>query len=780
VSQELSARELELRRALAAQPANVSVLIDLALSRMAAADYLTGRTLLGRAQLIDPSPPEIYYRIGVCELAIGDRLAAAEAFRAAIARRPQFPEAHNNLGVALDQQGALYEAAECFRRALEARANYASAHRNLGDVLMRLGQGTEALSAFQSAAQLRPQSAEVHADLGRAALLCGEFARAAAAFERALSLDATVAEWAANLGEARRQLGACDAASSAFQHAVDLNPRLAEAHLGLARSAATQGHWQQAVREFLAAAGLRNGNSSWVPLASSEFESIGYRLYRSGEIAAARQCFEGVLELEPARAGSVLGMGLVHEAQGSIDEALPAMRAAVNLATDAQRAEALGCLVSCALRVCQWDLAREGLAELARLPHGLDALPPFLVLSTPVEPVEQAALARRAAARLPQTREAIPCRGITDPPIRVAYVSPDLREHAVASALVGVIEHHDRRSVTPIAVSLSASRHSTFDARLRSAFAEFVDAATLSDGEIIERMRELRIDIAVDLAGHTKGGRPTIFARGVAPVQINYLGYAGSMGGSFMHYIVADPFVIPAGDEPLFSETVLRLPHCYLPYDNSRSIADTGPTRAECGLPESGFVFCAFGAAYKLTGDLFGVWMNVLREVPGSVLWLRSANTRTLANLRAAAVAAGVAPERLVFAPFIEPMGAHQARCRHADLFLDTFPYNAHSSALEVLGAGVPVLTCRGGTFAGRVGASLLENCGLRELICADMVTYRERAVALARSPESLRGLRARLQSNVHTSPLFDTARYTRDWETVLLSAWRRRSSGSA
>jgi len=351
-------------------------------------------------------------------------------------------------------------------------------------------------------------------------------------------------------------------------------------------------------------------------------------------------------------------------------------------------------------------------------------------------------------------------------------VSPDLREHAVGCSIVGVIEHHDRDRVRSVGVSLGPPDTSAMGTRLRSAFDEFIEAASLSDEELVKEMRDRTIDVAVDLAGYTRGGRPSLFARRLAPLQINYLGYPGSMGGAFMDCIVGDATVIPETDEHLFAERVLRMPHCYLPFDDTRT-ACGDCDRASAGLPDEGVVFCAFNTPFKITREVFAAWMHLLRHVAGSVLWLRAARDGIVASLRSAAAALEVDPERLIFAPHVAQIGAHLARCRLADLFLDTAPYNAHSTAVEMLSAGLPILSCRGRTFAARVGASALQACGLGELICADLREYQERALELARSPERLLGIRGRLTERRSSAPLFDTARYTSDFENLLASAYR-------
>jgi predicted O-linked N-acetylglucosamine transferase (SPINDLY family) len=345
-------------------------------------------------------------------------------------------------------------------------------------------------------------------------------------------------------------------------------------------------------------------------------------------------------------------------------------------------------------------------------------------------------------------------------------VSPDFREHAVAHALVAVIEAHDRGLVQPIGISLSAADESAVGARLRSAFDRVIDASSMSDGELIARMRELGIDIAVDLAGYTTGGRPGLFAARCAPVQVNYLGFSATTGAPFMDYIIADDVVIPGTDEDAYAERVLRLPNCFLPVDSTRAIATGTFERGAVGLPQSAPVFCAFNNSYKISQGMFRLWASLLSEVPGSVLWLRRMDSRAAQNLQRAALELGVEPSRLVFAPYVQRVEEYLGLLQLADLFLDTLPYNAHTTAADALWAGVPVLTCRGQTFAGRVGASLLKAAGLPELVCSSLEDYRATALRLTAHPEELHAARRRL-SLVRESGVFDAQRYARNLEAL-------------
>jgi protein O-GlcNAc transferase len=405
---------------------------------------------------------------------------------------------------------------------------------------------------------------------------------------------------------------------------------------------------------------------------------------------------------------------------------------------------------------------------------------PFAFLSASDSAAEQLQCARTFAAYASPPATAPLWKGerYDHDRIRVAYVSTDFREHVVLHLLAPLLEHHDARRFHTVGVSLGGNDESAVAVRARGALGEFVDVTGASDLEAAKRLRELEADIVVDLTGYTQGSRSGVFAHRAAPVQVSYLGYAGTSGAPYMDYLLADEVVIPSGDERYYSERIVRLPHCYLPNDDRREIGPA-PTRAQAGLPESGLVLCAFTNAYKINPPVFDVWMKLLREVPRSVLWLRGMGSEARENLLREAQARGVEVERLIFAPHVKGMAEHLGRHRLADLYLDTLPYNAHSTACDALWSGVPVLTCAGRSFASRVAASALTAVGLPELITHSLGEYESRALELAQQPQRLLELRGRLEQQRLSSPLFDTARFCRHLENCFRTMHQQKLSGA-
>jgi protein O-GlcNAc transferase len=362
--------------------------------------------------------------------------------------------------------------------------------------------------------------------------------------------------------------------------------------------------------------------------------------------------------------------------------------------------------------------------------------------------------------------------------IRVAYLSTDYRDHVLSSAIVGCLEHHDKTRFETTAISLGPDDGSEMRRRVEAAFSSFIDVQAMSDAEVAKTLRERETDIAIDQNGYSGNGRPGILSRRPAPVQVNYLAYPGTMGVPFIDYIIADRLMIPDRNRMFYTEQVVYLPYTYLPTDNKRPIAEVTPSRAEAGLPETGFIFVCNNNAHKIGPEMFDIWMRLLLAVESSVLWLKTLSPSTMINLRREAKSRGISAERLVFAPEVRDIGDHLARLRLADLFLDTLPYNAHATASDALWAGLPVLTCLGNSFPSGVAAGTLHAVGLHELVTKSLAEYEEQALALARNPERLATIKAKLLCNRDTAPLFDTARFTRDLESAYTVMWERTQCG--
>ena len=554
-------------------------------------------------------------------------------------------------------------------------------------------------------------------------------------------------------------------------------------------------------------------------LPAAHWNDEGIRRWGANELRAAQDAFRQALKADPSHAGAASNLGALLLEDGREDEALVLLAHGVDLAPDNAAAhvnlanglvqtnrlaegaahfrEALRLdpghalarrqLLKPLLDLCEWEAAAAEtdrlVADWQRAPDGAAAglVAPFTSLFLRVPARFRLEIARRYAARV-SAKAALhaptpPAPETGGRRLRVGYVSADFSNHATAHLAAGLFEQHDRERFELYAYSFGPDDGSEYRRRTAAAFEHFADVRGEPAHALAGRIARDRIQILVDLKGYTTASRPEVFAPRPAPVQMSYLGYPGTTGAPWMDYVVADRVVLPEADFASFDERAIWLPASYQANDDRRSIAMATPAPVECGLPGDAFVFCAFNQHAKITAAIFAVWLRVLDAVPGSVLWLLAGPGEP--RLRAAAATAGVDPARLVFAARM-PMAKHLARHRLAGLFLDTDTYNAHTTAADALWAGLPLLTMRGASFAGRVAESLVRAVGLPELLADDLADYERRAVAFARAPDLLGNLRTRLEQNRATAPLFDTRRFARGLETAFETAWARHVAGRA
>ncbi len=433
------------------------------------------------------------------------------------------------------------------------------------------------------------------------------------------------------------------------------------------------------------------------------------------------------------------------------------------------------------LHSCDWRRREDDKRRITEgLSAGLHMISPFFHRAICESDAEALAFARFWARAYSQSLEPL-WRGerYRHDKARVAYMSVELHD-PTTWLVAGVFEHHDTTRFETTGILLGPRDGSEMRRRIDTGFGHLVSVHAMTDREAARLLRELEIDIIIDLKGNTGDRRTGILAHRPAPVQVNYLGYPGTMGVDFIDYIVTDRIVIPEEQRVHYSEKAVYLPHCYMPNDNKNRIAERTPSRVEAELPEEGLVFACFNHTYKIGSEIFDVWMRLLHAVDGSILWLRHADTAAMGNLLREARARGIAPDRIVFAPHVPNRDDYFARHRLADLFLDTLPFNAHATANDALWAGLPVLTCQGNTAFARVAASQLHAIGLPELVTSSLAEYEALALALARDPERLTAIRAKLARNRGTEPLFDTARVTRNLETAYTIMWDRTQRGEA
>ena len=601
------------------------------------------------------------------------------------------------------------------------------------------GRFADAAALYESVIMQSPGIGFVHSNLGAVLWSLDRCEEALPQFERAVALAPDNAQGHNNLGNAFAGLKRCGDAVACFDRALALDPGYAEAHYNKGNA-------------------LKNA-------------------MRPGE---AIRCYDRAIALKPDFAAAWNNRGNALKDLNRWDEAVTSYETA--LAGDPDIECVPGALLYAKMRVCDYAGLDDRIAMLAQgIRRGQKMCTPFQLLAMSGDPALQLQAAEIHASAWQSASGSLPDIGkrAGGEKIRLGYFSADFHDHATMHLMGELFEHHDRSKFELFAFSFGPDRDDDMRARLGRAVGRFIDVKDLTDRDVARLSRNLGVDVAIDLKGFTQDGRTGIFACRAAPVQVSYLGYPGTMGASFIDYIVADTIVIPEGCTQYYREKIVRLPHSYQVNDRKRAASVMAPSRAEQGLPEDGFVFCCFNNNYKITPSAFDGWMRILGRVDGSVLWLLEDNATAARNLRREAIARGVDGGRLIFAPR-RPSGEHLARLRLADLFLDTYPYNAHTTASEALWMGLPVVTLAGEAFASRVAASLLHATDMAELVTTNPQAYEALACDLARSPERLAALKKKLVDNRLTTPLFDSKRFTRDFEAACTAMFDRHQRGLA
>ena len=639
--------------------------------------------------------------------------------------------------------------------------------------LHRSGRLAQARPLYESVLASHPRHFPTLNLLGSLLRAAGDAAGALALIDRALALDANSAGSHNNRGNALHDLKRHEEALAAFDRALQLDPKLPEAHNGRGNALRALRRLEEAMRSYAQARRLR-------PVYPEAECNQGNVLLDLKRYAEAIECYDRAIAGKPQLVEAHNNRANALKGLGRFEESAQAYARTLEIRPDYEFAR--GMWLHTKMLVCDWTGLAGSLGETAvRIARDEKVSPMLPILSLYDSPQ----LHRQAARRW--TRSQHPESDVLGPlrprepsaRIRIGYFSADFRNHPVSYLAAGVFEAHDRRRFEVFGFSFGPDADDAMRRRVAAGFDRFVDVRHDSDRDIARLAREMELDIAIDLGGYTQDARVGLFSFRAAPVQVSFLGYPGTLGAPFMDYIIADEVVIPPSSRDLFDEKVAWLPW-FQPNDAAREVSDRAFTRADFGLPDDAFVYCCFNTHYKITPQTFDGWMRILKAVPDSVLWLREHSPAGTANLRREAEQRGVSPRRLHFAPLLPEMADHLARQRLADLFLDTMPYNAHTTASDALWVGLPVLTCVGRSYAARVGASLLAAVGLPELIARSTAEYEATAIALARDRVRLAGLQQRLRAARETAPLFDTVRFTRNLEGALESMHARRRAGLA
>ena len=723
--------------------------------------------LIGQA--ITLNPKEVGYCInrGNALQSLGRLEEAVASFEQAIRLRPSIPEAHFNLGNALQGLDKLDAALSSFNQAIRLKPDYADAYNNLGRVQQSLQQLDQALESYDQAIRHVPNHAQAWNNRGLVLKAQGHHQSAKESFERALQLRPNYAEAWKNHGDVLLDLQQPQAAVESFDRALHFKPQYAEAYnnrgnalLMLNRAEAAFASYEQSIE-------VR-------PDYPEAWSNRGNALQQLKQYHLAIESYDRALQFNPDYPEAWNNRGNAQLAIIRLDDAVKSYEQALRIRPNYNYLR--GILFYSRMRQCDWNGYSEHVSNLKaatflaeKCAHAFTVVTLIDDLSVQYQSAITWSLDKHPArsdlgeiAKRPHSEK-----------IRIGYYSADLQNHATAWLMAELFERHDRNRFELFAFSFGPPRQDEMRQRLTAAFDHFLDVRDKSDLEVAAMSRALDIDIAIDLKGYTQDSRPGIFSYRAAPIQVNYLGYPGTMGASYMDYLIADPVLIPEESRQYYSEKIVYLPDSYQVNDRYRKISDRVFTRSEVGLPEAGFVFCCFNNNYKMTPAMFDSWIRILNAVPDSVLWLYEENPLAADHLRKEAQVRGLNPSRLVFAKQMA-LPDHLARHRLADLFLDTVPCNAHTTASDALWAGLPVLTRMGESLAARVAASLLAAIGLPELITEKVEQYEALAIELATHPAKLKAIQAKLEYNRLTAPLFDTGRYTQHLEAAFVQMVER------
>ena len=718
-----------------------------------------------RVLAAEPANYDALHLLGVLRVQLGDAEQAAQLFAEALAVKPGAVATRLHMAEVLSGLGRKADALQACDIALAQDADIAEAHLLRANIMWDTGRAEEAAAGFDRAIALKPDHALALFNRAQFLQAVGREDEALADCERALALKPDIAEAHHMRGVILQEKKRHEDALASFDNAVAYLPDLVQSHHGRTGALAALGRFDEALASSDRALALDPTNA----FAHNNRAAVLRQMNRFEE---ALDGFNRAIALDPGLADAYFNRGGPLYKLGRLEEAYADSAKALALKPDYPDAASFH--FNLAAHLCDWRCRAENAEDLKRFCRAGHEVEPFALLHAIDEPELHLLAAKRAAKPRQQVLSAKP--SVARKRLRIAYLSADFRDHPVALLAVELFERHDRARFETYGIGLHAAPQSAFRERLQQAFVHFVEAGERTDYEIARMMAGFQIDIAIDLGGYTDKSRPQILSHRPAPVTATYLGYPGTLGADYIDYIIADANVIPPECDAFYTEKVVRLPSCFMPSD-SKTRAAPIPSRRDAGLPEHGFVFCAFNKSNKLSPEMFDIWMRILCEVDDSVLWLNVDNHTARDNLRAEAEARHVSPHRLIFAERAPDRTQHLARLALTDLFLDTMPYNAHATASEFLRENVPVLTCMGRSFAARVAGSMLRTMGVEELIATDLVQYETLAVTLAHTPQRLADLRAKLATG---HALFDMEGLTRHLEAAYETMWTRHLQGLA
>jgi len=730
------------------------------------------------------------------------KLGLAEAsYRQLLAIDPRNADALNLLGVIAHQTGHYQSALDLISQAIGINSNFAGYYSNQGNAFKELKQLEAAVSSYDKAIKLESKNASIFFNRGNALRELKNLEASVDSYDKAVSLKPDYAEAYNNRGIALLELKQLDIAVLSFLKAIDLNPDYSEAYNNLGSALQKLKNSEDALASYDKAVSLK-------PDYAEAYNNRGIALQDLKQLDAAVISYEKAVALKPDYAEAFYNQGVALQGLKNLDAAVISYDKAIEHKSDYaeaynnrgivlqelnqfvaaiasyDKASALkpdyeylfGIRFLARMCICDWQNFEINIQELSyKIQSKFKATTCFAALVLPICLADQRQMAETWSRGIhPFSPSLGPIlKTSKKSKIRIGYYSADFHNHATSYLMAELFELHNKDSFEIFAFSFGPNLKDEMRQRVAQSFDQFIDVANISDKAIAQLSRELEIDIAIDLKGLTRDARLGIFSYKAAPIQVSYLGYPGTLGADYIDYLIADRILIPEESQNHYTEKIVYLPHSYQVNDRQKVLAPTLFTKDSLGLPQDAFVFCCFNNNFKITPGVFDVWIRILKAVDESVLWLFEDNTTVAINLRKEAQRRGIDPARLLFAKRLD-LPEHLARQKLADLFLDTFPCNAHTTASDALWAGLPVLTCMGESFASRVAGSLLNAIGLPELVTETQTEYEVLAIELAKNPVKLKAIKDKLEKNRLTTPLFDTPRFTKNIETAYLKMFER------
>ena len=724
------------------------------------------------ATTLNPRNHEYHSNIGIIFQKQGEFDKSINAYKKALLLKSNHYPAFNNMGVIFEKKGELTEAIDAYKKALKLNPNYVEAHYNIGNVLKTQGKFEKAINKFCKVLRLCPDYVEAYKNLGDIFQEQDRIKEAMEAYDKALNIKPNYPEIYNEIGNLFKKQGNIASATKMFKGAISLKPEYIDPYNNLGNVLMEQSYTNEALGMFKRALVIDPNNCN-------ALNCMGVILHKQGDLEEAINFYNRAISSNTYFIDAINNLGNAFIDQGKIDEAIETYNRALLIKPDFEVARSHKIYQQA--NICDWASIEEDCLLISKIGTKKDAIPPFTLLSledSPYNHRERSKLFGKAKFSN-EFKKSIEPLVKKSKDLRIGYFSADFHNHATMYLMSKVFNLHDRNILKIYAFSYGPDKNDEMRKKLVSSVDVFNDVSKIGDEDVALLARQNNIDIAIDLKGYTQNSRSSIFMHRIAPIQINYLGYPGTLGTNYIDYIIADPTIIPQEYRDCYTEEIIYMPHCYQPNDNKRLISKKAMTKLDMGLPEDSFVFCSFNNNYKITKVEFNIWMRLLKEIEGSVLWLFKSNKWAEANLKKEAFNNGVDASRLIFAEKL-PHDEHLARHKFADLFIDTFNYNAHTTASDALWAGLPVVTKIGKGFPARVAGSLLKAVGLPELITENEKEYEALILDLASNSDKLLKIKEKLRVNRLSQPLFDTELYTKNLEKAYLQVYKNYIDGKS